>query len=316
MNCTNSRDQELDNPPVVYSPDPLNIVIPIYELTARNAPLLIKRFRKTTSSHALKFYFVCDSYDPSFEWLRQLTARHDESVNLIATQSYVNENAFISTIDKYTQIDSSRHKWYWQQFKKLLAFQIPDIGERIVLWDSDTFPARTQVFFNGTTPLCEPSNTEYHVPYFITFANLTGHLILPPNSSITQFAAVWAWELNHLARIFAFGLNESNPADKDHAISFDSQIIYFDRIFKSLAYCEASNSLFADYEYINLYRLLCRHPFLILKRRHFRYGGWLPIPKLLAIKLLSLLSFSNVSFERYHPFEKARIMIYPKPWLA
>lgn len=292
----------------------MEIIIPIYYKTAKNAQLLIKRFRKTNSNQALRFTFVCDVDDPSFEWLEKCLLPYGSSTRLISTQSYVNESAFIDAISKHKKIDPSRYKWYWQQFKKLLSYQIPDVHDKIVLWDSDTFPVRKQYFFQGSTPICEASTTEYHIPYFITFANLTGSLILPPNSSITQFAAVFSWELDQLARCFAFGSLDPCNSSPCPSLSFQSQSIYFNRIFDSLAYCEASNSLFADYEYINLFRLLCRRPYIVQNCHHFRYGGWFPFPKPIVINLLKLLSVSNVSFEPYHPFEKLCLKIRHSSW--
>lgn len=297
------------------TPSPLEIIIPIYHKTAKNAQLLIKRFLKTNKKQPLRFTFICDVDDPAFEWLGQCLSCYGDAARIIPTQSYVNESAFTNAIRKNKLIHSSRYKWYWQQFKKLLSYQISGVYDKIVLWDSDTFPVSKQYFFSGSTPICEASNSEYHIPYFITFANLTGSLILPPNSSITQYSAVFAWELDHLARTFAFGPLDSAYFPHDSSLSFNSQDVYFNRIFESLADCQASNSLFADYEYINLFRLLCRYPYVIQKSHHFRYGGWIPLPKPIVINLLNFFSFSNVSFEPYHPFEKLRLKMFSSSWI-
>ena len=284
----------------------IDFVIPVHCKSAPNVRRVVSRLSRCTRGQGdLRFNIVCDLDDSSFASLSSLVFPASLNVRIFSTQSYVNESAFLSAISQCKFINKSRYKWYWQQFKKLLSFQIPAISEKIVLWDSDTFPIGKQVFFDGDLPICQKSRAEYHVPYFMTFANLAGRLVLPPHSSIAQYCPVYASELNHMALIFAYG-HTNKVAHAGSVFTGDMQPDYFRRIFSSLAASSACQSLFADYEYINLYRYLMSSPFVFSDSKHFRHGGYLLMPKAVALMLLKWMGYSNVSYESYHPADRLK----------
>lgn len=63
--------------------------------------------------------------------------------------------------------ESSRNGWYLQQLLKLYAMRvIPDILERCLIIDSDTFFLKPTTFINDDNHCLYASGTEYHTPYF------------------------------------------------------------------------------------------------------------------------------------------------------
>ena len=288
----------------------IDVVIPITSRTASNTPLLISCFKKLSVKQDFRINLIYDHGDPSFEYLNQCAKSSTIDVRIYASQSFIDEDAFTKSIASRNDISPNRYKWYWQQSIKLLSFLLPDIQDRILLWDSDTFPLTNYEYFINNIPICEVSKREYHIPYFQTFANLTNTLILPPFSSVVQYSPVLFDELYAMALVFAYGTDEDTSIPRKDCFEPDFQYHYFDRFFRSLIKCSGSQSLFSEYESINLFRLSTGRPFIISKScRHFRHGGWLPLPKPLVLSLLALLSFSNVSFERYHPVESLRLQL-------
>jgi len=111
-------------------------------------------------------------------------------------------------------------------------------------------------------------------------------------------------ELKELASIFQDGVYEGSQAKVKGSLD---QKRYFQRIFTNLCNASDIQQVFSEYESIALYRIMSRAPFLVQKKKHFRHGGLLPLPRRVIIELAKILGFTNVSFESRHFVERLRI---------
>ena len=282
----------------------LDFVIPCYKNTAHHLLPIIKAHSELAHADSQRFFVIIDEDDESRYYIEKNVSSLRQDVHIIITESLIDKAAFHHSIQTKCGVDSLYYPWYWQQFKKLFSFLIPEIREQIILWDCDTYPLKKCDFFVSEVPMVMTSKAEYHVPYFLTFYNLTGFLCLPPFSSITQHAAVSKTELAELAQLFQTGaISKDSILGKGY---FD-QKRYFDRVFSSLSLAKDLNQLFGDYEYFTLLRFYKKTPFLFVSYPHFRYGGLLPLPRFFILRILALFGFYNVSFERYHMFEGLRL---------
>jgi hypothetical protein len=283
----------------------LDFVIPTYHKTASKITSVINHLaRNIESTKHVRFNIVLDHNDPANDYVFNETRKLPHDIKVIISQDFVDEDAFNYGFRQCPWLKDASRKWFWQQFIKLLSYEIEGISELIVLWDGDTFPCGRQRFFYNNIPIANPSLLEYHIPYFITFANLTGYNNFPPFSFICQYASVLKTELKELASIFQNGIYEASHIKEQGALD---QKKYFQRIFANLCNASDINQVFSEYESISLYRMMSRAPFLIQKNKHFRHGGLLPLPRIIVIELVKALGFINVSFESRHFAEGFRI---------
>lgn len=111
-------------------------------------------------------------------------------------------------------------------------------------------------------------------------------------------------ELKELASIFQDGVYEGSQIKEQGPLD---QKKYFQRIFANLCNVSDIQQVFSEYESIALFRIMSRSPFLVQKKRHFRHGGLLPLPRRVIIEIVKALGFTNVSFESRHFVESLRI---------
>jgi hypothetical protein len=283
----------------------LDFVIPTYYKTADNVTSIVNYLANNSeSTKHVKFYIILDHDDPATGYVFNEAIKSLHDVKVIISQDFVDEDAFNHGFSQCPWLKIESRKWFWQQFIKLLSYEIEGIGEFIVLWDGDTFPCGSQRFFYNDIPIATPSLLEYHVPYFLTFSNLTGHNSFPPFSFICQYASVLKNELKELASIFQGGIYEGSQIKVKGPLD---QKKYFQRIFTNLCNASDIQQVFSEYESIALYRMMSRSPFLIQKKKHFRHGGLLPLPRGIIIELVKALGFTNVSFESRHFAESFRV---------
>lgn len=127
-----------------------DIVIPV----GPNDKDIIEKQIKFTKKNIVgyrKIYLVC--YDPTI------------SINDCIT---INENIFPFSIKTVADIHGKRERngWYLQQLIKLYAgIVIPDILDRYLVIDSDTFFLKETIFIRENKCLYNYGN-EYHLPYF------------------------------------------------------------------------------------------------------------------------------------------------------
>jgi hypothetical protein len=101
---------------------------------------------------------------------------HTISINGCTT---INENIFPFTLETVSKYHGklSRNGWYLQQLLKLYAgITIPDILDKYLVIDSDTFFLKPTTFIENNTCLYN-FGTEYHLPYFNHMSKLDGSLI-------------------------------------------------------------------------------------------------------------------------------------------
>ena len=283
----------------------LDFVIPTYYKTAANVTSIVNRLASNLeSSKHVKFNIILDHDDPATTYVFNEASKSLHDVKVIISQDFVNEDAFNYGFRQCSQLKKESRKWFWQQFVKLLSYQIEDISEFMVIWDGDTFPCGRQHFFYRNIPIVTPSRVEYHIPYFQTFSNLTGYNGLPPFSFISQYASVLKKELKELAFFFQDGIYEPYHMLEQQNLDQDK---YFQRIFSHLCHAADIQQLFSEYESISLFRIMSQAPFIIQMKRHFRHGGLLPFPQAVIIEIAKILGFANVSFESRHFVEGFRI---------
>jgi len=81
----------------------------------------------------------------------------------------------------------SRKNWYYQQLLKLYAgFAIPDILEKYLVIDADTYFIKPTTFINNENKCLYSTGTEYHIPYFAHMKRMHPSLekMLPNKSGI------------------------------------------------------------------------------------------------------------------------------------
>ncbi len=283
----------------------LDFVIPTYYKTAANISRLVHLLSSNIEkTRQVRFYIVLDHADPATAYILEEARKTRHNIKVIISQDFVNEDAFNYGFRECPRLKKESRKWFWQQFVKLLSYQIEGISEFIVIWDGDTFPCGRQHFYYKNIPIATPSRIEYHIPYFQTFSNLTGYNSLPPFSFISQYASVLKKELKELAFFFQDGIYEPYHMIKQQNLD---QNKYFQRIFSHLCHASDIQQLFSEYESISLFRIMAQVPFIIQKKRHFRHGGLLPFPQIVIIEIAKALGFANVSFESRHFVEGFRI---------
>jgi FkbM family methyltransferase len=130
--------------------DSFDIVIPI---GPNDKDIIIKQIEYTKKNIVgyRNIYLIC--YDPNI---------------IIDGCITINENIFPFSLETVSNIHgkSNRNGWYLQQLLKLYALiTIPEILERCLIIDSDTFFLKPTIFINNNKCLYN-YGTEYHIPYF------------------------------------------------------------------------------------------------------------------------------------------------------
>ncbi len=64
-----------------------------------------------------------------------------------------------------------RAGWYFQQFLKMAACNLPDISDHYLIWDSDTLMLRSIPFFSKKGKVLVNTKSENHKPYFTLMRN-------------------------------------------------------------------------------------------------------------------------------------------------
>ncbi|HON58913.1 MAG TPA: DUF6492 family protein [Smithella sp.] len=70
--------------------------------------------------------------------------------------------------------DIRRAGWYFQQFLKMSACNLPDLADHYLIWDSDTVLLQPLTFFGHDGIVLINPKTEHHSPYFTTMQKLLG----------------------------------------------------------------------------------------------------------------------------------------------
>lgn len=87
---------------------------------------------------------------------------------------FINENIYPFSLKNISEIhgENSRNGWYLQQLLKLYAFlYIPNILDKYLVIDADTFFLKPTIFIENNIPLYNVGDkilerNEYHIPYF------------------------------------------------------------------------------------------------------------------------------------------------------
>lgn len=139
-----------------------DIIIPVGPNDASVIHTQIKYTKKNVIGYR-NIYLIC--YDP--------TIRIDGCIT-------INENIFPFSLETVSKIHgkSSRNGWYLQQLLKIYALLvIPDILDRCLVIDSDTFFLKPTAFINTNNECLYNYGTEYHELYFDHMSKLDAGLI-------------------------------------------------------------------------------------------------------------------------------------------
>ncbi len=119
--------------------------------------------------------FVITSRD-NFGFFRRRENRCERPISLVDENSVI-EGLNLGHLQHYLThkiSDSYAAGWYFQQFLKMAACQLPDIGEYYLIWDSDTILLRPMIFFDRQGRVLVNPKTEFHEPYFRLTKRLLG----------------------------------------------------------------------------------------------------------------------------------------------
>jgi len=142
--------------------DIFDIVIPVGPNDASVIHKQIKYTKKNIIGYR-NIYLIC--YDD--------TIRIDGCIT-------INENIFPFSLETVSNIHGklSRNGWYLQQLLKIYALLvIPDILDRCLVIDSDTFFLKPTTFINTNNECLYNYGTEYHLAYFDHMSKLDAGLI-------------------------------------------------------------------------------------------------------------------------------------------
>lgn len=194
MFSNNKLLKDILNSPIIKSENPLfDIVIPVGPNEINNIINLQIEFTKRNIIGYRNIYIISI----------------DKNLN-ISDCIIIDENIFPfnkETIAKYHG-NNKRNGWYLQQLLKLYAgFVIPDIMDKYLVIDSDTFFLKPTTFISDEKPLYN-YGTENHKPYFQHMVKLDKNLIR--QKDISGICHHMMFEKKYLIELFELIENNHN----------------------------------------------------------------------------------------------------------
>ena len=168
----------------IFSPDPIDVVIPCTDKDVCNLELCIAGIKKNCSQIRRIIVVSSRPLTNNAEWFNEVNypfSKKETALWLLKGNEEAATNFMLSA--------SSRLGWYYQQLLKLYApFVIPGISSNVLILDSDSVFLNPIGFLNENSEAFYNPSTEYHEPYF-SHANrlLPGlHRLYPEYSGISH----------------------------------------------------------------------------------------------------------------------------------
>lgn len=208
----------------------------------------------------------------------------------------VNLRAIADFIENAGQ-NRARAGWYFQQFLKMSACCLPDIGDYYLIWDADTIMLKPLKFLNDKNQILIKPSAEYHQPYFDTYYKIFGKTRSVNYSFISEHFFV---KTNYMKELIT--------AIKKHT-TMERNWVW--NIMNAVDSKHLSGSGFSEYEtYGNFVNTVHPETFVLRPLKTIRDGArrFGPIPNRYDLHRLSL-SYSYASFETWDTGKSLRIWI-------
>jgi hypothetical protein len=131
---------------------------------------------------------------------------------LLDEDKIIEENIDLQFIENIIQKrigSSNKAGWYYQQFLKMAACNLPSIENHYLIWDSDTLMLGPLDFFDKDEKILINPKTENHIPYFSLMSDTIGLKKQVDFSFISEHLMINKSFMKELINIF----NKNAPAN-------------------------------------------------------------------------------------------------------
>ncbi len=191
----------------------------------------------------------------------------------------------------------ARAGWYFQQFLKMSACFLQEIGDYYLIWDADTVMLRPIKFLNDQKKVLIKPSSEYHSPYFDTYRKLLEKARSVDFSFISEHFFI---KSDYMRELIA-NIEESSSTNEHWVWN----------IMNAVETKHLSGAGFSEYEtYGNFVNTVHPGTFAIRPLKTIRYGArkFGPIPNRYDLYRLSL-SYSYASFESWDAGKTLKIRV-------